>query len=219
MNDTAERLAFPDQLAATGVVAILRPARATHVLTTVHALVDAGITCIELTATTPGFPDVLHSLSARYGSEISIGAGTVTDAATARSAIDCGARFLVSPGISEPVVDAAREAALPCLIGAWSPTEVIRAWELGASAVKLFPASSGGVSHLRRLREPFPDIPFVPTGGVTTQLAMDFIRAGATAVGLGGALTGSALVDGEVGSMKDDVARLLAELAAERRRR
>ena len=216
--DTVERLAFPAQIAASGIVAILRPATATHVLSTVDALVDAGITCIELTATTPGFPDVLQSISGRYGSEVSVGAGTVTDASTARSAIDCGAQFLVSPGISEAVVDAAREAALPCLIGAWSPTEVIRAWQLGASAVKLFPATSGGVAHLRMLRDPFPHIPFIPTGGVTTGLAVEFVRAGATAVGLGSALTRSALHDGDVGTIQTDVPQLLAALDAERSR-
>lgn len=216
MKDTVERLAFPDQIATSGIVAILRPAVATHVFSTVDALVDAGITCIELTATTPGFPDVLQRISRRHGSEVSVGAGTVIDASTARSAIDCGAQFLVSPGISEPVIDAAREARLPCLIGAWSPTEVIRAWRLGASAVKLFPAAVGGVAHLRMLRDPFPHIPFIPTGGITTDLAVEFVRAGATAIGMGGALTRSALQDGDIGSMQADVAQVLAALDAER---
>ena len=216
MTGTAERIAAPVQIASTGVVAILRAPSPEHVVRTADALVEGGVTCLELTMTTPGFADSLRGLCERYGDDIIVGAGTVTGSAEAESALAAGAGFIVSPCVSDDVIEAARDAGVPSIVGAWSPTEVSRAWRLGASAVKLFPASSGGVAHLRRLREPFPDIPLIPTGGVTVGLVAEFLRAGALAVGLGGALTGSALRTGEVGGLRDDVARVLRVVAAER---
>ncbi|WP_283135063.1 bifunctional 4-hydroxy-2-oxoglutarate aldolase/2-dehydro-3-deoxy-phosphogluconate aldolase [Rhizohabitans arisaemae] len=219
MIGTVERTAAPVQIVTTGVVAILRAHTADHVVRTADALVEGGITCIELTATTPGFIDTLRGLRQRYGGEIAIGAGTITESAQAESALAAGADFVVSPCVSEEAIETVRAAGVPTVVGAWTPTEVLHAWRLGASAVKLFPASSGGVAHLRRLREPFPDIPLIPTGGVTADLVADFLGAGAVAVGLGGALTGTALRTGEAGRMRGDIARVLRSVAAGRARR
>ncbi|GAA3084480.1 bifunctional 4-hydroxy-2-oxoglutarate aldolase/2-dehydro-3-deoxy-phosphogluconate aldolase [Streptosporangium carneum] len=219
MIGTMERTATPTQIVTTGVVAILRSHSPEHVVRTVDALVEGGITCVEITMTTPGCLDSLRDLRERHGDDIAIGAGTVTDGAAVESALAAGADFVVSPCVSEDVIETARDAGVPGIVGAWSPTEVLRAWRLGASAIKLFPASSGGVAHLRSLREPFPDIPLIPTGGVTADLVADFLGAGALAVGLGGALTGQALRTGETGGMRDDVARVLEAVATGRARR
>ncbi len=122
-----------------------------------------------------------------------VGAGTVLSIGAARRAVDAGARFIVSPHTDAELISWCALGGVPCYPGALSPTEIHTAWSAGASAVKLFPAAAVGTGYLKQIAGPFPDIPFVPTGGVSAETAGDWIAAGAVAVGMGGWLIG----DGE----------------------
>ena len=155
----------------------------------VEALLQAGLTVAEITMTVPNAIDAIGSVAKRFGHEVLVGAGTVTDAETVRRAVDAGAGFVVSPCLVPEVIDAARGAQVAVLPGALTPTEVFEAFRLGGDMVKVFPAESiGGAAYLRALRGPFPDIPLVPTGGVTLDNVREMFEAGAVAVGVGSEL-------------------------------
>lgn len=202
------------QLRDTGIVAILRAHADAHLAAVCETLVAAGVTCLELTLTTPGANGALTALRARLGSHVALGMGSVTTRHQAESALAAGAEFLVSPGVCAEVAACAAEHNVACYPGAWTPTEVITAWSLGAPAVKLFPAASGGPRHLRDLRGPLPDIPLVPTGGVGLDEIGAYVAAGAAAVGLGGPLLGDALAVGTEPALRALAQRAQSALAA-----
>jgi 2-dehydro-3-deoxyphosphogluconate aldolase / (4S)-4-hydroxy-2-oxoglutarate aldolase len=145
--------------------------------------------------------------------------GTVTTAAQAEHAADAGAKFLVCPGLCPGVVEVAAVRGIPCYPGAWTPSEVMTAWDSGATAVKLFPAASGGPAHLRRIRDPLPDVPLIPTGGVGLAEVREYLVSGAIAVGLGSPLIGDALEGGDLGALRARVQLVHAEVAAARETR
>jgi 2-dehydro-3-deoxyphosphogluconate aldolase/(4S)-4-hydroxy-2-oxoglutarate aldolase len=148
----------------------------------------AGIPIVEITLTIPGALEVIADLAKRYP-DLVVGAGTVLDEEAARRCVDAGARFLTSPGFVRKVVLYAKLTDVAVLAGALTPTEIIAAWKAGADFVKIFPTSPvGGSQYIRALKVPFPQIPFIATGGVNQLTASDFILAGATAIGLGGEL-------------------------------
>lgn len=215
----AERLAITAQLRDTGVAAILRADRVDHLEPVAHELAAAGITCLELTLTTPGALETLARLRSDLDAAVALGMGSVLDAGQAWAALDAGADFLVSPGVCEEVARAAGARAVPCYPGAFTPTEVLAAWRLGASAVKLFPAATGGPRHLRDIRGPLPNIALVPTGGVTLEQIADYIAAGAAAVGLGGPLIGDALRSGSTAGLRSRAQAALDAVAEGRARR
>jgi 2-dehydro-3-deoxyphosphogluconate aldolase/(4S)-4-hydroxy-2-oxoglutarate aldolase len=153
-----------------------------------ETLYAAGIPVVEITLTVPGALDVINDLANRYP-EMAVGAGTVLDDSLARQAIEAGARFLTSPGFVPEVVAYARKAGVVVFPGAMTPTEVIAAWKAGADFVKIFPAAPvGGVQYVRALKVPLPQIPLVVTGGVNQSTAVEYIVAGASAIGVGGEL-------------------------------
>ena len=172
----------------TGVIAVLRAPDMARALQTVDALVAGGITGIEITYTTPDTADMIRTALDRYGDSALIGAGTVTKPSQAREAADAGARFLVTPGTRPEVAQAVVATAVPAMFGAFTASELMTAVELGATAVKLFPAGLSGPELLRALRGPFPDVPIVPTGGVRPDNLATWLEAGALAVGAGGEL-------------------------------
>jgi len=151
------------------------------------ALVRGGIRLVEVTLDTPG---ALEAVERGRRSGWSIGVGTVLESDQVDRSVDAGAAFVVSPGIVPEVVERARSLGIDVLPGAFTPTEVIRAHAMGVSAVKVFPASVGGPSYLRALRGPLADVPLVPTGGIAIEDVGAYLAAGATCVGLGGALVG-----------------------------
>lgn len=206
------RVAVTPDLVTSRVVAILRARAVEHVQPVVETLAETGLTCVELTFTIPGMPSVLQRLASRLPSGVTIGAGTVTTIEQARAARDAGAAFLVSPMLCADVVEYSLDQQVPCYPGAWTPTEVAAAWRSGASAVKLFPAGTGGVAHLRHLREPFADIPFLPTGGVDAASAAAFLQAGAIGVGIGGRLIGDALTGGDLAALAARARQLMTAL-------
>jgi 2-dehydro-3-deoxyphosphogluconate aldolase/(4S)-4-hydroxy-2-oxoglutarate aldolase len=148
----------------------------------------AGIPIIEITMTVPGALAVISDLATRYP-DLAVGAGTVLDDTLARQCIDAGARFLTSPGFVPEVVAYAKKADVVVFPGALTPTEVIAAWKAGSDFVKIFPTSpAGGVQYIRALKVPLPQIPLIVTGGVNQITALEFIVAGATAIGVGAEL-------------------------------
>ncbi|MGY1496994.1 bifunctional 4-hydroxy-2-oxoglutarate aldolase/2-dehydro-3-deoxy-phosphogluconate aldolase [Streptomyces sp. QTS52] len=209
-----ERPALTPQLGRTRVMAILRSADASGLPAVARALAAGGVTCLEVTLTTAGALDALTRIRAELGPGVAIGAGTVITGAQARDALAAGAEFLVAPVVDTAVVRHAADRGIPCYPGAWTPTEVSQAWQAGAAAVKLFPASTGGIGHLRQLRAPLPDIPLVAVGGVGIDEARDYLDAGACAVGIGSPLLRGADRDPAPGPLDALTARARALLDA-----
>ena len=176
------------------LVAVIRSTSAESAVLAVDALVAGGIRGIEVTYTTPGATDAIATLAHRYGDEITLGAGTITEPWQAVDATHAGARFLVAPGTRPALAAAMRDTGAALLLGALTPAEVMMAVEEGADLVKLFPASLGGPDYLRSLRGPFPEVPFCPTGGVNPTTIPHWLDAGAVALGAGGELCPSAKV-------------------------
>lgn len=169
-----------------GIIPVIRAESADAAIAVVEALMEAGLTVAEITMTVPRAIDAIASVSKRFGDKVLLGAGTVTDAETVRRALDAGAEFIVSPCLVPEVIDAARRADVAVLPGALTPTEVFEAFRQGGDMVKVFPAQNvGGATYLRALRGPFPEIPLVPTGGVTLDNVAEMFNAGAVAVGVG----------------------------------
>jgi len=148
----------------------------------------AGIPVVEITLTVPGALEVISDLASRYPG-MAVGAGTVLDEDLARQAVQAGARFLTSPGFVPEMVAYARKAEVVVFPGALTPTEIIAAWKAGSDFVKIYPmAPLGGAQYIRALKVPLPQIPLIVTGGVNQLTAVDFIVAGASAIGVGGEL-------------------------------
>jgi 2-dehydro-3-deoxyphosphogluconate aldolase/(4S)-4-hydroxy-2-oxoglutarate aldolase len=166
-----------------GVIAVLRAPSRDAALFAVDALVAGGVRAIEVTYSTPDVPGVLAALAERHGDGVTLGAGTLRRPEQATEAVAAGAGFLVAPGLDDALVAAMRATGATTLAGALSPTEVLRAVALGVDAVKVFPGSLGGPAYLRALRAPFPDVPFMPTGGVSAGNVGEWLAAGAFAVG------------------------------------
>jgi 2-dehydro-3-deoxyphosphogluconate aldolase / (4S)-4-hydroxy-2-oxoglutarate aldolase len=168
---------------------VIRAGRTDAAVAVVEALLEAGLYVAEITMTVPNAIEAIASVTKRFAHQVLVGAGTVTDAETTARAIDAGAEFIVTPCLIPDVIDAARRADVAVLPGALTPTEVFEAFRKGGDMVKVFPAQNvGGATYLRALRAPFPDIPLVPTGGVTLDNITEMFDAGAAAVGVGSEL-------------------------------
>lgn len=169
-----------------GVIPVVRAKSADEAMLAIDAIREGGISLLEITMTVPGAVGVIEKVSARYGAEALVGAGTVLDAETARACILAGARFIVSPSLDLDTIATCRRYGVAIMPGALTPTEVVRAWTAGADFVKVFPAGAmGGASYIKALKAPLPHIALVPTGGVSLKTAADFIKAGASALGVG----------------------------------
>ncbi|MFE9043445.1 bifunctional 4-hydroxy-2-oxoglutarate aldolase/2-dehydro-3-deoxy-phosphogluconate aldolase [Streptomyces sp. NPDC007818] len=190
------------------VIAIVRGGDGAAALDTVLTLVRHGIDLVEVSLSGADALDVIRDARAALGPDALLGAGTVLTAQDARRAAEAGAAYIVTPAVTEAVA-ASRALGLPVLAGALTPTEVAAARAAGATAVKLFPAGPGGVELLRALRGPFPDVPFVPVGGVDAAAAREYLAAGALAVGVGGPLVGRA-ADGDPTGLTERVAAFAA---------
>jgi 2-dehydro-3-deoxyphosphogluconate aldolase / (4S)-4-hydroxy-2-oxoglutarate aldolase len=208
-----------DAIIDCGVVAIVRLDSASHLLLVAKAIAEGGISVIEFTMTTPGALDVLRQASHDMGDKVILGAGTVLDTETARAAILAGARFIVSPTLSGGVIELCRRYGIVSIPGAYSPTEMLTAWERGATLVKLFPATSLGPQFIRDVLAPLPQIKVVATGGVTLANAPDFIRAGASAVAVGSSLVDRSTVAAGAFDVLTDRARAFREAVAGARER
>jgi 2-dehydro-3-deoxyphosphogluconate aldolase / (4S)-4-hydroxy-2-oxoglutarate aldolase len=169
-------------------IGIVRAASADEAISAGRALVDGGVTIVEVAYTTPDAQAAISALRAACPSA-TVGAGTVLDAAAAFAAVRAGAQFLVSPVVADDVLRAGHRDGVAVFPGASTPTEINSAMELGADAVKLFPAAPLGIGYMRAVAAALPQVPFIPTGGITAEDAPQWLQAGALAVGIGGHLT------------------------------
>jgi 2-dehydro-3-deoxyphosphogluconate aldolase / (4S)-4-hydroxy-2-oxoglutarate aldolase len=169
------------------IVAILRGCDPLHVLPIAEALYAGGIRLLEITLNSPGAFEAIEAAGAGFGDRMVIGAGTVLEAAEATSAIAAGAKFILSPSLDAAVIRRTIDLGAVSIPGAFTPTEILSAWRLGAHMVKVFPASIGP-AWFRDIRGPLPQIPLMATGGVRVSNIRDFDKAGAAAFGIGSSL-------------------------------
>jgi 2-dehydro-3-deoxyphosphogluconate aldolase/(4S)-4-hydroxy-2-oxoglutarate aldolase len=179
------------RIKAQKVVALIRADSSDGLLDCARALAEGGLTSIELTMTTPGAIRLLEEAS-RELPDFLFGLGTVLDAETARAGILAGAKFIVTPALRPDVITLCRRYSVPVFSGAFTPTEIINAWEAGADAAKIFPAEFFGPNYIKSVKAPFPQVDMVPTGGVTAENVGEFLKAGATAVAAGSSLVKAA---------------------------
>lgn len=186
--------ALPHCLRECRVIAVVRADEIPDAAALCAALHDGGIRAVEFTFTTPRVEVYVRTAIDRAPQDMAIGLGTVLTSTQAQIAIDSGAQYLVTPCVSQEVVSRALGAGVPVFVGAMSPTEVYAAHEAGAAAVKIFPAGTLGADYIADLRAPFPQIPLVPSGGITALNAAQFVSRGAAAVCVGGSVVSPALV-------------------------
>ncbi|HVP91123.1 MAG TPA: bifunctional 4-hydroxy-2-oxoglutarate aldolase/2-dehydro-3-deoxy-phosphogluconate aldolase [Terriglobales bacterium] len=195
------------------VIAVIRTPDAARVLDAVEALRQGGVRAVEITMTVPGALDIIQKLAVSRPVGVLVGAGTVLDADTAAAAVWSGADFIVSPLADPGMIAACRAHETLVAPGAFSPAEIVAAWDRGADIVKVFPATSLGPQYLRDVRAPFPQLRLMPTGGVTAENARAFLEAGASAVGLGAALVDKkALAAGDWKTLTERASRLVESL-------
>jgi 2-dehydro-3-deoxyphosphogluconate aldolase/(4S)-4-hydroxy-2-oxoglutarate aldolase len=205
------------QVEALGVVAVIRLKDPRTLRAVVDAMAEGGVRALEVTMTVPGAVELIRTLAGRLPDGFLLGAGTVTDVATARAVIDAGARFVVGPVFRPDVIAACHARDVAAMPGCFSPTEILAAHECGADIVKVFPATMLGPQFLKDVRAPLPQVKLMPTGGVTLDNAGDWIRAGAVAVGLGSALLDAkAIESGRFDVITANARRVVANVAAAR---
>jgi len=183
-----ERITLMEELKRMPLIAILRGITGEAADRTVKALADGGIRFVEVTMNTDGACDMIAKWRRAYGGRLRIGAGTVLNVEEAKKAAAAGAEFFVCPHLDERVIEFALSKGLAVFPGAMTPTEIVRAHACGATAVKIFPAASLGLSYIKELQGPLGHIPMIPTGGVTPDNVAQYFEAGAFAVGIGGRL-------------------------------
>lgn len=200
-----------------GIVAILRSPSGERLADVAEALLAGGIEVVEVTFTVPKAAQVIEQVADRLGGRVLLGAGTVLDTETARMAISSGARFLVSPTLNLDVIRLCHRYDVLAMPGAFTPTEVLTAWEAGAEVIKIFPSDVTGPGYLKALAGPLPQVRLMPTGGVNLQTAPDFLRAGACALGIGGSLVEpKAVAEGDLKRL-ESLARQYVEVVRETR--
>jgi 2-dehydro-3-deoxyphosphogluconate aldolase/(4S)-4-hydroxy-2-oxoglutarate aldolase len=176
------------QVEQTRIIAIIRGIGRKHILKVAEALHEAGVTVMEVTLNSEGALDMVKDLQREFGDVMFIGAGTVLTVGDARDAAESGASFLVTPNTDEETIRYAVESELPIFPGAMTPTEIVRAWKAGATAVKVFPCSGVGMTYIKEVQGPLSHIPMVAVGGVTEDSIVDYLNLPCYAVGIGGSL-------------------------------
>lgn len=201
----------------SGIVAVVRAPSGEKLVEVARALLKGGVEAIEIAFTVPGAHRVLEQVADRLGDRILLGAGTVLDPETARTALLAGAEFLVAPTVNLEVIRLCHRYDKAVMPGALTPTEVLCAWEAGADVVKVFPSDLTGPKYLKALHGPLPQVRLMPTGGVNLETAADFLRAGACALGVGGALVErKAVMAGDMERI-ESVARQFVQIVHETR--
>ncbi len=183
------------RIEACGIVAIIRANSANELIETASAIHAGGVNVIEVTMTTPNALQVINDVSSAYGDTVLVGAGSVLDAETARAVILAGAEFIVSPVTKSDVIEICNRYGKVVIPGAFTPTEILAAWEMGADYVKVFPSSGVGPGYIKDVKAPLPQVPLIPTGGINADNAAAFITAGASALGVGSALVNNQLIE------------------------
>lgn len=197
------------QIIEIGLVPVIRASSSDEALRVIDAIREGGVTVFEITMTVPGAVKVMEDVTAKFGADVLVGAGTVLDPETARMCILSGAQFIVSPALNLDTIAMCKRYSVPIMPGALTPTEIVTAWQAGADFVKVFPCSAmGGASYIKGLKAPLPQVEFVPTGGVNLKTAAEFIKAGSSALGVGADLV-------DVGAIRAGDTKVVTERAKE----
>jgi 2-dehydro-3-deoxyphosphogluconate aldolase/(4S)-4-hydroxy-2-oxoglutarate aldolase len=194
MPDSLTRHQIVERIERVGLVAIIRANADSGLLETCRALADGGVTVAEITMTTPGALDAIAAASKELGESMLVGVGSVLDGDTAKQAVESGARFVVSPVFKPEVVAESHRCGVPCFAGAFTPTEVLAAFEAGSDVVKVFPANHNGPRFFKDILAPMPHLKLTPTGGVSLDTIPDWFAAGARCVGVGSSLVQKDLI-------------------------
>ncbi|HPC37208.1 MAG TPA: bifunctional 4-hydroxy-2-oxoglutarate aldolase/2-dehydro-3-deoxy-phosphogluconate aldolase, partial [Candidatus Marinimicrobia bacterium] len=189
-----DRQTITAKLIESGLVAVIRLDSGEKLPGIISALRQGGINALEITMTTPGALEIIKNFAAQTGTDFLIGAGSVLDAETARLAILNGAQFIVGPIFNPEVIRMCHRYDKPAIPGAFTPTEILTAWEQGADLVKVFPTTALGPSYIKDILGPLPQVKLLPTGGVTLENAAEFIRSGACCLGVGTALLNKKMI-------------------------
>jgi 2-dehydro-3-deoxyphosphogluconate aldolase/(4S)-4-hydroxy-2-oxoglutarate aldolase len=193
------------------VVAVVRLDSGDQLVKVAEALNAGGVSAIEFTIPTPNSLEMIKQAAAHFGDSVIMGAGTVLDPETARAAILAGAQFIVTPALNLKTIELCQRYGKPIIPGALTPTEILTAWEAGADMVKVFPADSMGPGYIKAVLAPLPQVRLVPTGGISSGNATQYIKAGATALGVGGKLVDkSAVAEGNWTALTMEAERLMA---------
>src|SRR4030066_73585 len=201
-----------------GLIPVVRVSSAQEAMDVSDAIKEGGVSLIEITMSVQGAIDVIKELTRKYKDEIILGAGTILDPETGRAALLAGAQFIISPTLNLDLIHLAHRYSAVVIPGAMTPTEILSAWNAGADMVKVFPAAQlGGPEYLKALKGPLPQILLVPTGGVNLQNAGAFIKAGATALGVGGELVDKRAVKQKKFNIITENARAFLEALKEAR--
>lgn len=202
-----------------GIVAVVRSDSGEKLVQVARALAEGGVTAIEITFSVPDAIDVIRKVRQELGDTIALGAGTVLDPETARAAILAGAEYIVAPTTNLDVIRLCRRYDKAVMPGAFTPTEILTAWEAGADIIKVFPADVGGPNYLKSVKAPLPQIRLMPTGGVDLDTAEAFLKAGAFCLGAGSSLVDAkAVAAGDFGAIRERAARFAAVVAQFRQR-
>ena len=198
------------KIESSGVVAIIRASDASLLIEVVDAIQAGGIDIIEITMTTPNALGVLEEAVAKFGDEVLLGVGSVLDAETTRISILSGAEFVVSPVTRPDVIETCNRYGKVVMPGAFTPTEILTAWEIGADYVKVFPSSVAGARYIKEIKAPLPQIELIPTGGITIDNAGEFIAAGSSALGVGSGLVNQKIIaEREFETLTENASRLI----------
>lgn len=198
----------------TKVIGVIRMSDSEKLLKVIEAVQAGGVKAIEITMTTPDAIDVIKTIVKNKPQDVVIGAGSVLDSETARIAILSGAEFVVSPITNYEMIKVCNRYTIPVAPGAFTPTEIVSAWQIGADIVKIFPATSVGPTYFKDIKGPLPHIHIMPTGGVTLDNAKDFIMNGACCVGIGTALLDKKAIANNVwNTLTENARKLIASLA------
>ena len=194
-----------------GLIPVVRAASAKEALAIVEAIKAGGLSILEITMTVPGAMKVIEAVADRYGKEVLLGAGTVLDPETARTAILAGAEFIVTPALNLKTVELCKRYSKVIIPGTLTPTEVLTAWEAGGDFVKVFPCDNvGGPKYIKALKGPFPHVELIPTGGVNLNTAADFVAAGSAALAVGSELVDkAAIASGNLEKIRENASRFL----------
>ncbi|BFT70459.1 bifunctional 4-hydroxy-2-oxoglutarate aldolase/2-dehydro-3-deoxy-phosphogluconate aldolase [Paenibacillus sp. P36] len=199
------------EIERTRIIAIVRGVKEAHIFSVAEALLKGGVTVMEVTLNTPGALTMISELQTKFGEHMYIGAGTVLDVEDAQKAVQAGASFLVTPNLDEDVIRYASREGVPIFPGAMTPTEVVKAWKAGATAIKIFPSASLGLSYIKELMGPLDHIPMMAVGGVTEENIKQFLDLGCYGLGIGGSLINLKEIEaGRFEWVTDKAARLIA---------
>jgi 2-dehydro-3-deoxyphosphogluconate aldolase / (4S)-4-hydroxy-2-oxoglutarate aldolase len=211
------RLEVVQEIESSGVVAVIRLKESGKLRAVVDALMEGGVTALEVTMSVPGAVGLIEGLARSLPASFNLGAGTVLDPETARQVILAGAKFIVAPTLNLRTIEMCHRYDVAALPGCFTPTEILTAWQAGADVIKVFPATALGPSFFKDLRGPLPQIKLMPTGGVSLTNAGEWIKAGAVAVGVGTALTDTkAIADGDFKKITENARTVVASVRAAR---